>query len=1202
MKKQGLIVHLHGWKSKILRVMRLIVIMMLFPTLLSALPGLGQQQIKMEVKGATLEQVLKELRALSGYYILYNIQDVRAVKGVDLKVKNATVEEVLKLCLKNTNLVYEISDKTILISAKKATVSQPQQRERRIHGVVKDEQGHRLAGVVVFLKSNPRQGTVTDSLGFFSINVKDGIEEKLLVRFVGMESQVVPVTKVMVYEIVMREKVEEVDEVVVTGYQTIAKELSAASTYTVKMEDVMVPGATSVEDVLQGEIPGLMLLYGSGSPSSLPKVRMRGTATLLGNAAPVWVVDGVIQEDIMNLSNEDIMALSDGEDYSMFGNAISGLNPMDIESITFLKDAAATAIYGTKAANGVIVVTTKKGSARKMTVSYTGNLKFTERPSYRKSANMMNSKQRMAITKEMFDDCLVFEVLPQYGFEKTMIDYLNGKGSLEDALKEYQYREQLNTDWFDLLFENTVSDNHSLSVSGGNQNTTYYVSLGLANDRGTQKGDDTKRYTANVRVNTELAKWLKADLKMGYSSRKVWGFMGTTPMYYALQTSRTIAPDERYITEIKSLSGDVDGIKYKFENPITFNIFDELANTSKKTQTTEFSASANLKMDIWKGLRGELLFAYKEAHGVEIGYATEQSAYMARKRGYDYGTVDIGGMESKLSQYPYGGYYQRRDQDNNRWELRGTLRFTHVWKEAHSLNLMGGGQISSQKSSGFNSSDYGYFPDRGKTIFYEYNKDDSGFLGNNYGSSTSKHRVTLSDRPNNAVKVMAALVYDYKRRYVLNASFSVDGTNRFGDNKKFRFSPIWSVSGRWNMLEEKWMKDQNLLSALDVKVSYGFQGNVVYGVSPKLIAGYLTGNNAINPYVGEFQLQLRNIPNSDLDWEKTRTVNFGVDLGFWKNRFSLSAEYYIKFGDKVLYDRQLPLAYGVEKTYFNDSKLTNEGVELSLRGNVVKTKDWNFVLSANVAFTRNEVKRPGYRDVYLSYLNGYSAFSGYSVGSFWSWNFKELGSNGMPIFDLGENTSYTKEELRSDPMKYLVHSGSKNPDIVGGFNVNLSYRNLSFNSSFAFALGAMKRLRTVYQKGQYTVTVPKFDANLPVEFVEHWRKSGDENTTNKPGFLRPTESASCIHPGGTSNIYEMWDASQHRVVSADFMRCKSMTLTYKVPEKILSNVKLSFLSFSLTGTNLFVIKNKRLHKEDPEAGSMNVPILPSYNFSINLNL
>ena len=187
-------------------------------------------------------------------------------------------------------------------------------------------------------------------------------------------------------------------------------------------------------------------------------------------------------------------------------------------------------------------------------------------------------------------------------------------------------------------------------------------------------------------------------------------------------------------------------------------------------------------------------------------------------------------------------------------------------------------------------------------------------------------------------------------------------------------------------------------------------------------------------------------------------------------------------------------------------------------------------------------------------------------------------------------------------MKYLVHSGSKNPDIVGGFNVNLSYRNLSFNSSFAFALGAMKRLRTVYQKGQYTVTVPKFDANLPVEFVEHWRKSGDENTTNKPGFLRPTESASCIHPGGTSNIYEMWDASQHRVVSADFMRCKSMTLTYKVPEKILSNVKLSFLSFSLTGTNLFVIKNKRLHKEDPEAGSMNVPILPSYNFSINLNL
>ena len=1202
MKNEGLNFHLKEWKCKFLRVMRLMIIAMLFPALLAAEPGLGQQQIKMNVKDATLEQVLKELRALSGYYILYNIQEVRAVKGINLNVSKASVEEVLKRCLQNTNLVYEISDKTILIFAKKIPGQQVRKKERRISGVVKDEQGNALPGVVVLLKSNPQRGTVTDYLGYFSINVPEGIEEKLLVRFVGMESKVVPVTKTVVYKIIMKEKVEEVGEVVVTGYQTINKELSAASTYTVKMEDVMVPGATSVEDVLQGQVPGLMLMYGSGSPSALPKVRMRGTATLLGNASPVWVVDGVIQDDPVNLSNEDVMVMSDGNDYSMFGNAISGVNPMDIESITFLKDAAATAIYGTRAANGVIVITTKKGNARKMTVSYTGNLKFTERPSYRKSASVMNSKQRMAITKELFDDCLVFEVVPNYGFEKTMIDYLNGKGSLEDALEEYRFREQVNTDWFDLLFDNTVSDNHSLSVSGGNQKTTYYISLGLANDRGTQKGEKTKRYTANVRVNTELAKWLKADVKIGYSNRKVSGFYGTTPMYYALQTSRTIAPDEYYLTEIKKLSGTVNGLKYEFENPVTFNIFNELANTSKKTQTKEFSGSVNLTMNLLKGLRGELLFAYKESHGLDISYATEHSNYMAKKRGYDYGTVPIGGMEEKLSQYPYGGEYNRRDQNNERWELRGTLRYAHVWNEAHSLNLMGGGQISAQNNNAFTSKDYGYFPDRGQTIFYEYNKDDSGFLGTNYGSSTSKHRVTLMDRPNNMVKVMASLVYDYKRRYVLNASFSVDGTNRFGANKKFRFSPIWSVSGRWNMLEEKWLMDQKLLSALDVKVSYGFQGNVVYGVSPSLIAKYLTGSSAINPYVGEFKLQLENIPNSELDWEKTRTVNVGVDLGFWRNRLSLSAEYYIKYGYKVLYQRNIPLLYGRETTYFNDSQLTNEGVELSFRGNAVKTKDWNLTVSGNISFTNNEVKRPGYREAYTSYLNGYSAFSGYSVGSFWSWNFKELGKNGMPIFDVGENKSYTKEELRDDPTKYLVYSGSKNPDIMGGFNVNLSYRNITLNTSFAFALGAHKRLREVYQKGNYTTTNPKFDANLPAEFVEHWRKLGDEKIMNKPGFLRPTENEYYVFPGGMANIYEMWDASQIRVVSADFMRCKSMTLTYKVPNKIVSKMKLSFLSFSLTGSDLFVLKNKRLDKEDPETGSMNVPLLPSYNFSINLSL
>ncbi len=1166
----------------------------------SALPAYTYAQdatVTLKQNGISVKQVLREIEKQTKLAFVYSPKDVDPLKPLNVNFTNAKISYVLDFCLKNTNLTWNRHDNTVVI---KQILKNPQLSRLKISGIVKDEQGNVLPGVTVLIKGTVR-GVSTNSNGEFSLLVTDTTDLVVRVSFIGMKTQEIAYNsrnKKGPWVIVMQENAHEVDEVVVTGYQTIDKSLSAASTYSVKMEDIMVPGSTSLTDMLQGEVPGLMILHESGSPSALPKIRMRGTATLTGDASPVWVIDGIIQESPTNLPNEDIAnTLEDEFDASVFGGAISGLNPADIESITFLKDAAATAMYGTRAANGVIVITTKKGNSRKLSVNYSGNLKFLERPSYRKSANVMNSQERMAITREIFDDFLLFEILPNDGYEKTMIDYLKGQTSYSEVVQEYQRREKQNTDWFDLLFRNSVSDSHTLSVSGGSEQITYYLSLGLANDRGVQKDDNAKRYTVSMRVNAELTKWLRADIKLNYSDRKVWSFFNTTPMSYALETSRTIAPDEDYVKKLATLTGTVDGTRYSFENNLTFNIFDELKNTSNTGRTREFSGSINMNIKLLKGLSGDIIFAYRDGRSLGIRSANEQSYYMAEKRGYDYNTQALASMPVKLSQYPYGGFYERRDQENNRWELRGTLKFQHVWNEAHALTLMGGGQISSVKNTGHNSSDYGYFPDRGETIYYEYNGVDAGYLGTNYGSSAVKHRVTLTNRYTNSVKLLASLVYDYKRRYILNAGASMDGTNRFGENKKFRFSPIWSVSGRWNISEEAWMKDLNWLSELNIKASYGYQGNVVNSISPSMKAKYYP---YINATVGEFRLQLQTIANTNLDWEKTETINLGVNMAFWKNRLAFSAEYFTKRGSKILYKRELPTEYGIESTYLNDSKIKNYGYEFSLRGTLIKNKNLNWSITTNIAYVRNRTHRSVLRESYTNYLAGRVAHPDKPVGSFWSWDFKGLGEDGLPIFDFAEDKGYTKDELVADPTKYLVYSGSKNPDVTGGIRTNISYRAFSFSAAFAYALGAKRRLATVYRSSSTYTKVPVFDANLPSDFIEHWRKAGDENHTNNPGFLRPGLNAYYTTPGGNKGMYQMWDESQYRVVSANFLRCKSMTLSYRVPSKVLSKMKLSSMALSVTGTDLFVLKDKRLRKQDPESSYAKVPLLPSYSVSINV--
>lgn len=1160
------------------------------------------QLVSIHLEKCSVEEFLSEIKSQTGIHFMYKAENVRHIPRFDVSAENREVMELLNEVFadKGIRCLY---DNGVIVLHKR--LNAPEKENVIIRGIVKNKAGEPLPGVTIVIKGTST-GVASDVEGRFSLNSMGQDTVDLVFSFVGMKTKEVRWAGEVLLSVEMEDEVEEIGEVVVTGYQTLDKRLSASSTYSVKAVDVMQPGRSSIDEMLQGEVPGLMVVNTSGSPQSLPKMRMRGTATLLGNAAPVWVIDGVLREDPVNIANEDVAAALDmtNPNYLMFGNAISGLNPMDIESITFLKDASATAIYGTRAANGVIVVTTKKGKAGRTSINYSGTLTVKQRPSYKRSADVMNSQERMRLSMEFFEDGLVFKSTPKYGFEKAMIDYLENKIPFSEVVKEYKTREALNTDWFDLLFSNSLSQSHAISISGGKDETSYYASLSYNNDKGTADGESVQRYTLNLRVETPLAKWLDADMKVEYSERKVKGFNNVNPMDYALSTARTLYPDERYIRSTNYVSEEIEegefAGNYAFNYDLTYNVFTELAETSNVGKTDELGATLMLRGNVTSYLKFDALASYTKTVAFTERTATDRSYYMASLRGYDYGAVDPGSVNEKLSPYPYGGKLDRDEENSQSWMANMRLNFSKYWDNIHSLNIMAGGEMSSRKQTGFQTSEFGYFPDRGKTIYYEYNQSDAGNLSDNYGDSYSKHTVKLIDRIDNKMSIFATLAYGYKNRYVLNANFRVDASSRFGENTNNRFLPIWSVAGRWNMTEENWMKGQDVLNELAIKLSYGSQGNVVNTVGPELIASY--PNKPVDETVGEYFLNLKSLPYPDLRWEKTHTVNVGVEFALWNGRVNGSAEYYKKKGKELLYTLEVPMELGIDAAYQNGADIINEGLDVYLSLTPVKTKDWQWTLSPVFSLNRDKIHRKTENRTYSDYIDGTVVLDAYPVGGFWSWRYKGLThEEGLPIFDYDGGAGYTNAEMKEDPSKFLVYSGRTNPIATGGLTTRLTWKQFMLRASFAYNLGSKVRIRPVYSSS-LALNVPEYYENVTSKFVTHWRKPGDEKITDNPGFLRPGKSAMYDHPGGSESFYTMWDNSDFRVVSGDFLRCRSVGLSYTLPQKIVSKWGMRGVMLELSGNDLFLIKSRKLSKQDPETSSSEIPRLPSYNFTLNISL
>ncbi len=1157
-------------------------------------------KITLSATDASLASVFRQIEQLTDYMFIYKSSDVAPYSGITVNRKKTEVKYILDECLAHTGLSYTFKDNLIIIQNK------TQQSEKKIiKGKVTDTKGLPLPGVTVLLKGTT-MGVVTNAQGEYQLSLPDAKDLRLLFSFIGMKAQEVAYSGQETINITLHAEVMEMEEVVVTGYQVVDKRKNTSSVKSLNMDDISVVGATSLDQMLEGRVPDMILMTTSGEVGVAPKIRIRGTSTLIGNREPLWVVDGIIVQDPVPISTEE---LNDPDYVNRIGNAIAGLNPQDIDRIDVLKDAAATALYGTKAANGVIVVTTKKGRIGKPLITYNMSTTFRQRPRYSdRKINLMNSKERIQFSRELNEQHFVFNGINYVGYEGLLKNLYEGKINNQQFAEQVAKLETINTDWFDLLTEDSWSHQHTVSMAGGSEQTRYYASIGYTRDNDVIKNNYNQRYTASLNVESTLAKWMTASFQLqGNVSTRSYTPDAIAPLDYAYKTSRAIPAYEE------------NGEYYYYQKrtgdrEYNYNILNELENSDKEQNTSGITLTTNLKFDFTSWLNANAIISYTNQNAEIESYYGEKTNYVARLRDSEFGE-----LPSQYSYLPFGGELKHDETRNKAYTVRLQLNANKYFgiNTQHNLAFSGGFEMNSTKYNGYMRTERGYYPDRGKLFVALQDREK---YPNYVAWLTGEENLpTLTENLTNMLSGYATLSYSYHNYFTANVNARIDGSNKFGDQSNNKLLPIWSASANWNLTEHEWMK-YDWLNYLSIKTSFGYQGNMLDNQSPVMIIKKLP----LNSYLNEMVAQVERNPNPNLKWEKTSSYNIGLTMALLNNRLQVEAEYYYKRTKDAFMTKEVSSINGVKSYVINGGDIENKGYNVDLTITPIRTNDWRWTLSTSFSQNFNTVKNDPSAQTYdyYSFLNGTAIVKGKAVNTFYSYDFIGVSPNdGGPLFnDLIDQ----KHELYG-LSKYqtftrvLKATGRREPYMSGGLSTQLRYKQLRMNAMFAYSLGAKTRLFRMYDKDLSP------ENNVHRSFINRWRQPGDEQYTNIPALISQSETAAYWRyqyhwsddnsseedDGANStiqrfanNAWEMYDYSDERVVSANYLKLSSLRFTYEFGERLLSKMKLSRLELSLSGTNLFTICSKKLDGQTPTQGGFSEIQLsdrPTYSFGLTVS-
>lgn len=1078
----------------------------------------------------------------------------------------------------------------------------------QVRGLVVDEEKQPIVGASVVIKGTTK-GTTTNIDGQFSFSAPSS--SILIIKSVGMVSQEVLAKPNLTITLVSDAKV--LDEVVVTGMQQMDKRLFTGATDKLKAENVKLDGLPEISRALEGRSAGVSVQNVSGTFGTAPKIRVRGATSIYGSSKPLWVVDGVIMEDVAEVSSD---ALSSGDAVTLISSAVAGLNADDVESFQILKDGSATSIYGARAMAGVIVVTTKKGKSGTNKISYTGEYTMRQKPSYR-NFNIMNSQEQMGVYKELEANGYLnlaesfrasssgvygrmYHLINTYDETKGQFGLQNSIEARNAYLREAEYR---NTDWFDLLFNNSISQNHAISMTSGTDKASYYTSLSVMQDPGWSKQSSVNRYTSNMNALYRISKSLSINLigNGSYRKQKAPGTLSQdvdavngkvkrdfdiNPYSYALNTSRTLDPNANYV-----------------RNYSPFNILNELNNNYIDVDVIDLKFQGELKWKIFKKLEASGLYAYKyssttQGHSIK-DYSNQAMAY----RAMDDASMRDANMwlytdpddpnSLPITVLQYGGFYNEKKYSMNAYDFRGTLNYNDVYADKHIVNLFGGMEVNAvdRFSTDFDGVGMQYEMGLLPAYDYKYFKQLSEENGQYYNMSATHGRQ---------VSFFATGTYSYMGKYIINGTTRYEGSNKLGKSRSARWLPTWNVSGAWNAHQEKFFeKLRPSISNLTIKASYSLTAERGITSNSRVV---IASNNPWRPFtnVKESGLKINNLENSDLTYEKKHELNIGIDLGFLTNRINLSADWYKRNNfDLIGLIATMGIGGQINK-YANVASMKSNGIEFTLSTKNIVTKDFKWSSDFIFSNAKNEVTDLYGNSRVIDMITGTGfTMKGYPVRSLFSMNFQGLNNEGLPTF-INESGNVVVTDINfqeRNKKSHLVYEGPTDPTITGSFGNIFTYKNLRLNVFMTYSYGNVIRLDPVFNSWYSDL-----DAT-PKEYKNRWMVPGDENYTNVPVIADKRLNAKYSK---LSLAYNAYNYSTARVAKGDFIRMKEISLSYDFPKHFTSSLRISDLSLKLQATNLFLIyADDKLNGQDPEffnTGGVAAPVPKQYTLTLRLGI
>ena len=1131
----------------------------------------SQENLKLNLKEVSLMTLFREIQKQTGIDFVYNEEQCRDFGKVSVEISDGMVEQLLQQVFDSSKLTYRFENGVIMIKA--LDEMRPQEQKVQISGSVVDTKGQPLPGVTILLKGTT-VGCVTDSEGNFRLELPMRENIVLSFSFVGMKTIEVAYSGQKEMKVVLEEEITEMEQVNVisTGYYDIDKSKMTGAVEVVTAREIAGKGYTSIDEVLRGTLAGVSVMNVSGRPGAQAQIRIRGVNSLTGNMEPMWIVDGMPMQG--NLPTSVGVGATDLEN-TVLTSGIGNISPDDVESITILKDAAAAAIYGSRAANGVIVIKTKRGRVGKSYINVQSSFAISEAPKNR--LEMMNSEEKIAFERSLYE---YFPNATLRGRASLLYKGIDeGTISRADAMAELENMRQINTDWFDEIFRVALNHKHVVTLSGGSETTQFYSSINYSNEQGVIPNNDYKHFGATLKLTHDFNRNLRILFDVSSSLRtEKSSASAVNPLYYATFANPYERPYDENGNYAYDYSYEPELSKVKDGYMYDFNMLKDLRENTAKTKYG--SNQVNLQLE-WKLFEG---FMYSLA-----GTVSNTSSYTRKE-------IAPGSYTSKVKSWILDLYSENEIPDNLNlgalqentsrsfgWTVRNQIKYARELKEDHFVNIVVGHEVSAVESNSFMQYSPQYDVDKGLIGYPNLDGVNAGDLDLDRLHETSKGQ----DR---SVSVFATASYSYKDRYVVAGSSRWDGADIIGTDN--RFSPLWNVSLKWNMHEENFMKSCRFVNVLSLRGSYGFTGSIDRNAYPFTLMTY----GSLRYYDG-IQLPIDVMPgNPSVKWQKKEDRSIGLDFSLFNYRINGTVNYYCNDVNNLLGDKKIPYSTGRGSVVANLSSLRNSGWEFSLNTVNIDHENFRWTTSFNIALNDNKITDAFYEKISDLYtIRRKYQIEGYPVNAWFG--FKTAGINPQT----GEYMIYTdaKDEdghpkgypygngYIADGSTYSTENayylGEAEPPISGGFGTTLTYKRLSLNAQFAFMTG--HKIKSFKSYNGSLMNASRLN-QLKTE-ANRWRKPGD--ITNVPKYTTSTATLSLL------------EITDDKLEDGSYLKCNLISLGYNLPSNLCQKLGLSQLRCTFNVHNLFTWTKYR--GIDPETlGAFGYPSAKKYMFTLNLGI